>query len=93
VPVVRYAAERRVADGRADYWDHATRLELAVIARSSEDAQEAASDALAAVRERWEPESTANNLRLIREARAEAGERLDWADAIEKELARASTAR
>lgn len=93
VPVVRYAAERRVADGRADYWDHATRIELAVVARSAEDAQEAASDALAAVREPWEPESTANNLRLIREARAEAGERLDWADAIEKELVRTSTAR
>ena len=76
VPVVRYAAERRVADGRADYWDHATRLELAVIGRAAGDAEEAASDALAAVREAWEPESTANNLRLIREARAEAGERL-----------------
>jgi hypothetical protein len=86
VPVVRYAAERRVADGRADYWDHATRLELAVIGRNAEDATEAAGDALAAVREPWEPESTANNLRLIREARAEAGERLDWADAIEREL-------
>ena len=91
VPVVRYAAERRVADGRADYWDHATRLELAVIARNAEDAQEAAADALAAVREPWEPESTANNLRLIREARAEAGERLDWADAIEEELLRTAS--
>jgi hypothetical protein len=92
VPVVRYAVERRVADGRADYWDHATRLELAVIARSAGDAEDAASDALAAVREPWEPESTANNLRLIREARAEAGERLAWADAIEEELLRTASA-
>jgi hypothetical protein len=91
VPVVRYAAERRVAEGRADYWDHATRLELAVIARAAADAQEAAADALAAVREPWEPESTANNLRLIREARAEAGERLAWADAIEGELLRTAS--
>jgi hypothetical protein len=43
------------------------------------------------VREPWEPESTANNLRLIREARAEAGERLDWADAIERELVRTAS--
>jgi hypothetical protein len=85
-PVVRYAVERRLADGRADYWDHATRVELAVIARDAKGAEEAASDALAAVREPWEPESTANNLRLIREARAESGERLSWADAIEDEL-------
>jgi hypothetical protein len=91
VPVVRYAAERRVAEGRADYWDHATRLELAVIARAAAEAQEAAADALAAVREPWEPESTANNLRLIREARAEAGERLAWADAIEEELLRTAS--
>jgi hypothetical protein len=92
VPVVRYAAERRVADGRADYWDHATRLELAVIGRNAGDAEEAASDALAAVREPWEPESTANNLRLIREARAETGERLAWADSIEGELLRTASA-
>jgi len=91
VPVVRYAAERRIADGRADYWDHATRIELAVIARAAADAQEAAADALAAVREPWEPESTANNLKLIREARAEAGERLAWADAIEDELRRVAS--
>jgi hypothetical protein len=91
VPVVRYAAERRIADGRADYWDHATRLELAVIARAAAEAEEAAADALAAVREPWEPESTANNLRLIREARAEAGEKLDWADGIEDELRRTAS--
>ena len=92
VPVVRYAMERRLADGRADYWDHATRLELAVIARDEESAEEAASDALAAVREPWEPESTANNLRMIREARAESGETLPWAEAIEEELVRTANA-
>jgi tetratricopeptide (TPR) repeat protein len=86
VPVVRYAVERRLADGRGDYWDHATRLELAVIARDADDAEDALSDALAAVREPWEPESTAINLRLIRAARGERGERLEWAEAIEAEL-------
>ena len=86
VPVVRYAVELRLANGRGDYWDHATRLELAIIGRNEDDAAEAASDALAAVRERWEPESTANNLCLIREARAGRGERLPWADSLEREL-------
>jgi hypothetical protein len=88
MPLVRYANRRRVA-ADPDYWDHATRLELAVIARDHEDAQAGARDALALVRERWEPESTAYNLALIREARAVHGERLEWADAIEDELRRA----
>ena len=33
LPVVAYAVERRIAAGKPDYWDHATRLELAVLAR------------------------------------------------------------
>ena len=93
VPVVRYAVERRLANGRADYWDHATRLELAVVAREAEDAADAAGDALAAVREPWEPESTANNLGLIREARAEHGEHVDWAEEIEEKLVAAAASR
>jgi hypothetical protein len=42
--------------------------------------------ALAAVRELWEPESTAYNLSLIRDARQERRETVEWADAIEREL-------
>jgi hypothetical protein len=85
VPVVRYANARRI-EGEPDYWDYATRLELAVVAREREAARAAARAALAAVREPWEPESTAYNLSLIREARAASGERLEWVDAIEREL-------
>jgi len=33
LPVVRYAVARRVASGKPDYWDHATQLELAVLAK------------------------------------------------------------
>jgi tetratricopeptide (TPR) repeat protein len=91
LPVVRYAALRRIETGSPDYWDHATRLELAVIARDPEEATTGARGALAAVRESWEPESTANNLSLIRRSRAERGETLDWADEIEQELKRAAT--
>lgn len=90
VPVVRYANRRRIGQGNPDYWDHATELELDVVGRDREAATKAAGAALAAVRERWEPKSTAGNLRLIRESRAEHGETVAWADEIEHELLRAA---
>jgi tetratricopeptide (TPR) repeat protein len=86
LPVVRYAVERRLARGEPDYWDYATLVELAVIARDESAASTALTSALAAVREPWEPESTANNLRLIREAREERGETLAWTEEVEREL-------
>lgn len=89
LPVVAYAVERRIAAGRPDYWDHATRLELAVLAKDEDAAQAALADALAAIREPWEPESTARNLRLIREARQRRSEDLPWAEEIEPALLRA----
>jgi uncharacterized protein DUF4071 len=90
IPVVQYACRRRIEGGRADYWDHATRLELGVLARNAHEAGTGARDALATVREPWEPESTAHNLSLIRESRAERDETLAWADEIERELKRAA---
>jgi hypothetical protein len=86
VPVVRYANRRRIARGAPDYWDHATRLELGVIGRERSEAEAAAAATLAAMRESWEPETTARNLALVRRARHERGETVDWADAIEQEL-------
>ena len=86
LPLLAWAVQRRIAQGAPDYWDHATRVELAVLARDEAAATRAAADALAAVRERWEPEATAGNLGLIREARAGRGETLAWADAIEQAL-------
>jgi hypothetical protein len=83
IPVVRYAVERRIAAGKPHYWDHATKLELAVLARDEQEAGAALGDALAAVRGSWEPETTARNLRLIREARERRGEALPWAQEIE----------
>ena len=72
-PVVSYAVERRIATGKPDYWDHATRLELAVLAKDEERAMVALGDTLTSIREKWEPETTARNLRLIREAREQRG--------------------
>ncbi|UOY00191.1 TRAFs-binding domain-containing protein [Blastococcus sp. PRF04-17] len=86
LPVVAYAVERRLASGQADYWDHATRLEYAVLIRDEEMARQSLGRALAVVREVWEPESTAKNLRYIREARSRRGDDVPWADRMEREL-------
>jgi hypothetical protein len=93
IPIVRYANRRRIDDGPPDYWDHATRLELGVIGRDRDEATAGASAALAAVREPWEPESTAYNLALIRQSRAQRGETIGWADEIEHELLQAAGTR
>jgi hypothetical protein len=86
IAVVTYAVERRIAAGRPDYWDFATLLELAVLGKQQAQASSALGKALAAVREKWEPETTARNLRLIREARQRRGDAVPWASEIEKEL-------
>lgn len=86
LPIVTYAVERRIAKGKPDYWDHATLLELEVLQKNEAVARSATAKALAAVREKWEPETTANNLRLIREARGARGESCAWADQIEQAL-------
>jgi uncharacterized protein DUF4071 len=89
LPVVRFAVKSRLASKPPDYWDHATLLELAVLADDRRGAEEALADALAAVGEAWEPETTARNLRLIREARMRRGSDGAWIAEIEDELARA----
>ncbi|BBO71463.1 hypothetical protein DSCA_53930 [Desulfosarcina alkanivorans] len=86
IPIVAYAVKRRMDRGHSDYWDHATLLELAVVGRDRAAAEAAAADALAAVREPWEPETTASNLALIADARARRGEALGWAAGIESLL-------
>jgi hypothetical protein len=86
IPVVRYAFERRIAFGKPDYWDYATRLELAVLLKDEKTAADALSDALASVRARWELETTVRNLRLIREARQARGEIIQWASQLEEAI-------
>lgn len=86
IPVVSYAVDRRITAGKPDYWDHATRLELAIHRQDRAGAQAALGKALASVREVWEPETTVRNLRLIREARERRGEQLPWAVDLEREL-------
>lgn len=93
MPVVEYSVDRRIASGKPDYWDYATLLELAVLAKDEQRAMDALAHALACVREHWEPETTARNLGLIREARERRQEPSQWMREIENELVSKSTTR
>ena len=86
LPVVRYAALRRAQRPTADYWDQATMLELAVLADDQDDAFTWAGNAVAAVREGWEAETTKRNLGLIRQRREARGEAAAWIAEVETEL-------
>jgi tetratricopeptide (TPR) repeat protein len=91
IPVISYSVERHIAVGKPDYWDYATQLELAVIARDEQGALDALSNALTAVRERWEAETTLRNLRLIREARERRHEIIpEWVKDVENELGKSA---
>jgi tetratricopeptide (TPR) repeat protein len=86
LPVVRYAVARRLASSAADYWDHATALELSVLVSDRPAAREALERALASIREGWEPKTTCRNLGLIRAARERRGVESAWIADIEREL-------
>jgi tetratricopeptide (TPR) repeat protein len=86
LPIVKYAVERKIARGQPDYWDHATLLELAVLAMDEAEAQKALQKAVTKIREPWEPKTTARNLSLIRAAREARGAAPAWATKVEEEL-------
>lgn len=86
-PLVRYAAERKIATGEPDYWDYATLLEIAVLEMDEAGAKTALGKALSCLRETWEAETTLRNLRLISAARAKRGVVTPWAEGIETALA------
>lgn len=89
-PVVRYAVVRRIATGQATYWDHASALELAVLADDEDKASRARDDALAATRDQEDVKSTLGNLHIIAEIRKTRGKLQPWLDQIIAELARRS---
>lgn len=89
LPVVRYAVQRRIAAGKADYWDYATQLELAVLALDQVAAGEALDAALAEDIETWQAETTLNTIRLVIEARRRRGAVVpEWLTGIANELAK-----
>jgi tetratricopeptide (TPR) repeat protein len=85
LPVVRYSATRK-AEKNADYWDYATLMELAVLAKDADDAENQLSEALGMARASWELESTARNLGLIRAVRTARGEDAEWIKGLEDQL-------
>lgn len=86
LPVVRFAVTQRLRSSKPDYWDHATLLELAVLASDERAADRALGEALVSVREPWEPESTANNLSLIADAREDRDADTSWLRRVIGEL-------
>jgi hypothetical protein len=86
LPVVRFSAAQK-AKANGDYWDFATLMELAVLARDENGAMEQAEVALAKAQFGWHLETTERNLRLIRETRAARGEQIPWIKDLEDALA------
>src|SRR5216684_1109742 len=82
LPVVRYAVSRRIAGSTPDYWDYATLLELAVLGNDHEKAADSLGQALVAMREKWEGETTGRNLHLIAETRRQRGEDVQWIEQL-----------
>jgi len=89
LPVVRFAVTQRLKSSKPDYWDHATLLELAVLEEDQAMSRQYLGDALVNVRETWEPETTANNLKLISEARQQRGSNQAWLSEIIDSLSHA----
>jgi len=71
LPIVRYAAARRIAAGTPNYWDYATLLELAILGKNEAEATENLTSALATKPKDWMKETTHNNLSMISAARKE----------------------
>jgi tetratricopeptide (TPR) repeat protein len=91
-PVVRFAVNQRLKSARPDYWDYATLLEIAVLENQEGEAVQQLRNSLAAVREAWEPATTANNVKLIQQVRQARGMQQPWLDAILSQLETATIA-
>lgn len=82
LPIVMFAVQRRIQSGHPDYFDYAALLEIAVLKSAEEESRSRLSDALLRVREKWEPQTTANNLSMISRARKKRGANQSWLDAV-----------
>jgi hypothetical protein len=85
-PVVQFAVERNLETHKPDYWDHATRLELAVLDNDHPGAARHLGDAKVMITESWQPKTTVKNLGFIRDARRKRGDDVKWIDKIIKAL-------
>jgi MAP3K TRAFs-binding domain len=86
IPLVKYSVEQKMAKVKPDYWDYATLLELAILAKDKESSFKLLSKLLIHLREEWEGETTLRTLRTIREAREKRNERISWTKKIEESI-------
>jgi hypothetical protein len=82
LPVVRFAAERKLRGDNHSYWDDATILELAVHAGDTGAAEDAMDDVLSSSEENWQLDSTADNLQIVADMRTSRGENVSWITAL-----------
>jgi tetratricopeptide (TPR) repeat protein len=75
LPRVRAAVQEKLGVGRWDFWDLATDLQLAAVARDWPEAERAARLAVAQAPSGWMLESTLRDMRAIGEKFADAGDR------------------
>ena len=67
--MVRYSARQKALQHRADFWDHATLLEVAVLENDADAAWVAFTHAIDARPEPWQAQSTLDTLVRLRRAR------------------------
>ncbi len=85
IPVVTYAVKQKMKN-TADYWDYATLLELAILENNQEKAETLIADVLVHIREPFEPKTTANNIKMIKDARVEQDYEIKWIEKIINQL-------
>jgi uncharacterized caspase-like protein len=83
IPVVKYSLLLKMDQGKPDYWDYATLLELAILTKDKKAANSIVSNVLFYLHEKWKGETTLRNLRILREARERRNEKLLWTKKIE----------
>jgi hypothetical protein len=86
--VVRYATEKKMKQRGANYWDHATLLELAIVECDEAGVKANLGNALMAAtgRPKGDPETTAGNLAILRRARARRAVTHEYANTAERAL-------
>jgi hypothetical protein len=83
LPRVRQAVQEKLESGRPDFWDLATALQLAVVARDWSEAERTARLAVAQAPAGWMVETTLRDLRAIGEKVAQGGDRDRLAEILE----------
>jgi tetratricopeptide (TPR) repeat protein len=86
LPVVRYSARLKARRQQADFWDHATLLEVAVLEDDPDAAWTALAFALARDPQDWQARSTLDTLVRLRVSRERTAKTPEWMHEIEAEL-------